>query len=159
MSLDATETYHILLRSWCQARQPPAIGSRIGQLVVEESAIELGDWQQPLSTVTSWKHIARGSSLYHCKAAIVANNLLQSDPESVRQLWRNVPSSSRIARILIRKLSPGLAISWVLMPQSHALYSCIAGIEGNSFWQLAPESAKRLWRNLLWNSGIAKVHW
>ena len=45
MDLDATETYLIPPRSWRQAQQPPAIGSRIGQLVVEESAIEFWDRQ------------------------------------------------------------------------------------------------------------------
>jgi len=45
MGFDATETYLIPPRSWRQAQQPPAIGSRIGQPVVEESAIEFWDRQ------------------------------------------------------------------------------------------------------------------
>jgi len=45
MSFDATETSFIPLRSWRQDQQPPAIGSRIGQAVVEESAIEFWDRQ------------------------------------------------------------------------------------------------------------------
>jgi len=43
LSSDATETFLIPLRSWCQARQSPAIGFRIGAVVVEESAIEFLD--------------------------------------------------------------------------------------------------------------------
>jgi len=39
MSFDATETSFIPLRSWHRAQQPPAIRSRIGPAVVEESAI------------------------------------------------------------------------------------------------------------------------
>jgi len=45
MSFDATETSFIPLRSWRQYQQPPAIGSRIGQAGVEESAIEFWDPQ------------------------------------------------------------------------------------------------------------------
>jgi len=48
MGSDATETYLILPRSWRQAQQPPAIGSRIGQLVVGESAIESWDHQHTI---------------------------------------------------------------------------------------------------------------
>jgi len=48
MGFDATETYIIPARSWPQARQPPAITSRIGPLVVEESAIKLGDCQHTI---------------------------------------------------------------------------------------------------------------
>ena len=40
MSFDATETYVIPLRGWRHAQQPPAIRSRIGQLVVELSVIK-----------------------------------------------------------------------------------------------------------------------
>jgi len=55
MGFDATETSFIPLRSWRQDKQPPAIGSRIGQAVVEESAIEIWDRQHPIlfSPVTS----------------------------------------------------------------------------------------------------------
>jgi len=51
MSPDATETYLIPLRGWRQAQQPPAIRSRIGQLVVELSVIEFSITlvQRPLS--------------------------------------------------------------------------------------------------------------
>jgi len=45
MGFDATETSFIPLGSWRQDQQPPAIGSRIGQAVVEGSAIELWDRQ------------------------------------------------------------------------------------------------------------------
>jgi len=45
MSSDVTETSCILLRSWHRAQQSPAIGSRIGEVVVEESAIESWDCQ------------------------------------------------------------------------------------------------------------------
>ena len=40
LSSDATETSFIPLHSWRRAQQSPAIGSRIGAVVVEESAIE-----------------------------------------------------------------------------------------------------------------------
>ena len=40
MSFDGVGTYHIPLRSWRQAQQPPAIRIGIRQAVVEESAIE-----------------------------------------------------------------------------------------------------------------------
>jgi len=40
MSFNATETYHIPPRGWRPAQQPPAIRSRIGQPVVEKSAIK-----------------------------------------------------------------------------------------------------------------------
>ena len=45
LSIDATETYLIPLRSWRRAQQSPAIGSRIGPAVVEESDIELWERQ------------------------------------------------------------------------------------------------------------------
>jgi len=45
MGFDATETPFIPLRSWRQDQQPPAIGSRIGQALVEESAIGFWDRQ------------------------------------------------------------------------------------------------------------------
>jgi len=45
MSSDATETSFIPLRSWRRAQQPPAIRSRIGAVVVEESAIEFRERQ------------------------------------------------------------------------------------------------------------------
>jgi len=48
MGFDAIETYLIPPRSWRQAQQPPAIGSRIGPLVVEESAIEFWDRQHTI---------------------------------------------------------------------------------------------------------------
>jgi len=41
LSSDATETSFIPLRSWRRAQQSPAIRSRIGPVVVEESDIEL----------------------------------------------------------------------------------------------------------------------
>jgi len=46
MSLDATEVSIIPLRSRHRAQQPPAIGSRIGAVAVEESDIELGERQE-----------------------------------------------------------------------------------------------------------------
>jgi len=45
MSSDATEMSCILLRSWRRAQQSPAIGSRVGEAVVEGSAIESWDRQ------------------------------------------------------------------------------------------------------------------
>jgi len=45
MSFDATETFFIPPRSWRRAQHPPAIVSRIGLAVVEESAIEFWDRQ------------------------------------------------------------------------------------------------------------------
>jgi len=55
MGFDGTETSFIPLRSWRRAQQPPAIRSRIGPAVVEESAIEPWDRQHPtlFSPVTS----------------------------------------------------------------------------------------------------------
>jgi len=55
IGFDATETYLIPPCSWRQAQQPPAIRIRIGQPVVEESAIEFRDYQHPtrFSHVTS----------------------------------------------------------------------------------------------------------
>ena len=41
LSIDATETYFIPLRSWRRAQQSPAIRLRIGAVVVEGSAIGL----------------------------------------------------------------------------------------------------------------------
>jgi len=45
LGFDATEVYLIPLRSRRQGQQPPAIGSRIGPAVVEESDIRLWDRQ------------------------------------------------------------------------------------------------------------------
>jgi len=45
MSFDATETSFIPLRSRRRAQQSPAIRSRIGRAVVEESDIELWERQ------------------------------------------------------------------------------------------------------------------
>jgi len=45
MGFDATETSFISPRSWRRAQHSPAIGSRIGVVVVEESAIEFLDHQ------------------------------------------------------------------------------------------------------------------
>jgi len=45
MSFDATETSFIPLRSWHRSQQSPAIRSRIGGVVVEESDIELWERQ------------------------------------------------------------------------------------------------------------------
>jgi len=47
LSSDATETSFIPLRSWRRAQRSPAIGFRIGAVVVEESAIEFWDRQSP----------------------------------------------------------------------------------------------------------------
>jgi len=48
MGSDATETSCIPLRSWHRAQQPPAIRSRIGAVVVEESVIEFWDRQDSI---------------------------------------------------------------------------------------------------------------
>ena len=45
MSLDATVTSFIPLRSWRRALQSPALRSRMGPAAVEESATEL--WDHP----------------------------------------------------------------------------------------------------------------
>jgi len=45
LSFDATETSFIPLRSWRRVQPPPGIRSRIGAVVVEESAIEFWDRQ------------------------------------------------------------------------------------------------------------------
>ena len=47
MCFDATQTSFIPLRSCRRAQQPPAIRSRIGAVVVVESAIEVWDRQHP----------------------------------------------------------------------------------------------------------------
>jgi len=54
MSSDATETSFIPLRSWRRAQQPPAIRSRIGAVVVEESAIEF--WERQSTTYKDNPH-------------------------------------------------------------------------------------------------------
>jgi len=38
--------------------------------------------------------------LYICVDGVEPNNIPQSDPESVKLLWRNVPSSSGVARVV-----------------------------------------------------------
>jgi len=48
MGSDETETSFIPLRSWRRAQQPPAIGTRIGAVVVEESVIEFYDQQDSI---------------------------------------------------------------------------------------------------------------
>jgi len=45
LNIQATETYPIPLRTWHRAQQSPAIGFRIGAVVVEESAIEFWNRQ------------------------------------------------------------------------------------------------------------------
>jgi len=50
MSSDATETSFIPLRSYRRSQQPPAIRSRIGPAVVEESAIEFWDRQDSIQS-------------------------------------------------------------------------------------------------------------
>ena len=49
MNTDAQETYLIPSCSWCRAQRRCAFISGIGQGVVEASAIELWDRQDPLS--------------------------------------------------------------------------------------------------------------
>ena len=63
MCFDVTETYLIPPRSWHQAQQRPAIGSRIGQPVVEESAIELWDWQHTIQYIHFMNTGPRGNYL------------------------------------------------------------------------------------------------
>ena len=63
MGLDATETYLIPPHSWRQAQQPPAIRSRIGQLVVEESAIEFWDRQYIIQYSNIMNNGRRGKGL------------------------------------------------------------------------------------------------
>jgi len=53
-------------------------------------------------TVISWALMRQGRTLYHCVAGSKPNNLLQSDPGLELWLWRNLPLSSRIARVLIK---------------------------------------------------------
>jgi len=48
LSIDATETYFIPLRSWRRAQQSPATRLRIGAVAVEESAIELLERQHSI---------------------------------------------------------------------------------------------------------------
>jgi len=54
MGSDGTETFFIPLRSWHRAQQPPAIGSRIGAVVVEGSAIEF--WESRSTTYKNNPH-------------------------------------------------------------------------------------------------------
>ena len=63
MCFDMTQTYLIPPRGWHQAQQPPAIGSRIGQLVVEESAIELRDCQHTIQYIHFMNTGPRGKYL------------------------------------------------------------------------------------------------
>ena len=93
MSFNATKTYLIPARSWRQAQQPPAIRSRIGQLVVEESAIEFWDRQHTIQSCNIMRKHRGGSILYRCKACAMANNLPQKASESVVLSWSNPPSS------------------------------------------------------------------
>ena len=60
MGSDATETSFIPLPSWRRAQQPPAIRSRIGAVVVEESAIKLWELQG-----TTYKDNPHNSQRFH----------------------------------------------------------------------------------------------
>jgi len=53
-------------------------------------------------TAISWVLIREGRTLYHCVAGVEPNNLPQSDSGSEQWLWRDLPSSSGIARVSIK---------------------------------------------------------
>jgi len=54
MSSDGTEMSFIPLRSWRRGQQSPAIRSRVGAVVVEESAIEF--WERQSTTYKDNPH-------------------------------------------------------------------------------------------------------
>jgi len=60
MSSDGTESSFIPLRSWRRGQQPPAIRSRIGAVVVEESAMEFWERQG-----TTYKDNPHNSQRFH----------------------------------------------------------------------------------------------
>jgi len=60
---DATKTFFIPLRSWRQAPQPPAIRSRIGTVVVEESVIEFWDCQDSIKLYNFMNNSLLGMNL------------------------------------------------------------------------------------------------
>jgi len=97
LSFDVTGIYLIPLCSWRGVQHPHAIRSRIGLSVVEESAIELSDRRHTLQHC-NLKNTGRGGCiLYRCVAVVEPNHLPQSDPESVKRLWRDLPSSSEFS--------------------------------------------------------------
>jgi len=63
LGFDATETSFIPLRSWRRAQQPPAIGSRIGGVVVEECVIEFWDRQDSIQPCNFMNKGRRGMNL------------------------------------------------------------------------------------------------
>jgi len=85
LSIDVTETYLRPPCSWHRAQKPSAIGSRIRSVVVEGSTIEFWDCQHTIQHCNFMNKVCGGSILYHCKAGVEANNLPQSDPESVKR--------------------------------------------------------------------------
>jgi len=60
---DATKTSFIPLGSWRQAPQPPAIRSRIGTVVVEESVIEFWDRQDSIKPYNFMNNSLLGMNL------------------------------------------------------------------------------------------------
>jgi len=116
-------TYLIPLCSWRRAQQYPAIRSRIGEVVVEESAIEFWDRQHPIpfSPVTSWIKIAEGWILDCCVAGAEPNNLPQSDSGLVQRSWRNLPSSSGIPRVPI-KTTPRMVSDFMSLDATEASF-------------------------------------
>lgn len=72
-----------------------------GQGVVELSVIEYSITlvQRPVSEglVDSWALMLQRGPLYDCVAGVERNNPLKRDPESVKPLWKNLPSCSGIA--------------------------------------------------------------
>jgi len=63
MSYDATETSFIPLRSRRRAQQSPAIRSRIGAMVVEESVIEFWDREHSIQPCNFMNKIRGGMDL------------------------------------------------------------------------------------------------
>ena len=95
MDFDATETYLIPPRSRHPAQQPPAIRSRIGQLVVKASAIELWEFKYPIQYCQLRNKCRRGSTIYDCEACVMANSIPQRALESVILLLSH-PRSSKV---------------------------------------------------------------
>jgi len=83
--------------------------------------------------------------LYHCVAGVKPLNLPQSDPGSEQWLWRNLSSSSGIARTLLSPIT-----SWIIAFWEWILYRWIAGIEHRNLQ--VSDSGSNLW---LWWSVAA----
>jgi len=127
MSFDATKTSIILQCSSCRAQYSPAIGSRIGAVVVEQSAIEFLDRQHLtiFSPVTSSIIALSGCILSRMIACIESRNLNLLDSGSVVWLWWSVAPVARECGCW--SCGPGLGV-WMLRVVIRRLYpvaSCL----------------------------------